>query len=401
LEKENAPQLNNIETKSSISDNNDIVQNQISEDKDDTAGLDIIKARDRTFNKELSDLVTKIRSNEPQEKSEPKARKEITEDELLKMYHKLYYKAVNLEGLDKINGDLNPFELYRESTSDDLISLINNEMINLDLPDFAILAYDVEKKCYINYTNHIINLNENNLIIDSLEGLNVKISESNNGLILDQQSIERNFFLKKRFGFKKSVFFISFGSIFKDFYKDANLDKKLDFLDHLSPILLIRLKENIKEHQKKSFYNKIKNKLSIYFFLLYKKILLENQNLNLADQHSLFNFIDYTYRKYSKYDDYICYIIKFRNYINSEFLYTLKYLQIKLEKKLSEKTTISRIEKDKLILFTQKSRKKILDDIIDDFNKVNGNIFNVKMLINEENTKSIFLLKNIMEEILK
>jgi hypothetical protein len=401
LEKENAPQLNNIEIKSSISDNNDIDQIQISEDKEETAGLDVIQARDRTFNKELSDLVTRIRSNEPQEKIEPKARKEITEDELLRMYHKLYYKAVNLEGLDKINSDLNPFELYRESSSDDLITLINTEMINLELPGFAILAYDVDKKCYINYTNHIIGVDENNLIINSLDGLYANIIESNNGIVLDQQSIERNFFLKKRFGFKKSVFFISFGTFFKDFYKDANLDKKLDFSDHLSPILLIQLKEIINENQKISFYNKIKNKLTVYFFLLYKKILLENQNLNLANQHSLFNFIDYTYRKYSRHDDYICCIIKLRGYINSEYLYALKYLQVKLEKKLTEKATISRIEKDKLIIFMQKSRKKILEDIIDDFNKVHCNIFNVKMLINDENAKSIFLLKNIKEEILK
>ena len=165
--------------------------------------------------------------------------------------------------------------------------------------------------------------------------------------------------------------------------------------------MFIHLKENIKEHQKKSIYNKIKNKLSIYFFLLYKKILLDTQNLNLNNQHSLFNFLDYTYRKYGSHDDYICCIIKFRNYINVEFLSVFKYLQIKLEKKLTGKTSILRIEKDKLIIFTQKSRKKILDDIVDDFNKVHGNMFNVKMIMNVENTDNIYLLQNIKEQIIK
>jgi hypothetical protein len=401
LEKENAPQLDNIEIKSSISDNNDIVQDQISEDKHDTADVEIIKARERTFNKELSDLVLRIRSNEPQEKTETESRKEITEDELLRMYHRLYYKAVNLEGRDRINSDLNPFDLYRESSSDDLLSLINKEIVSLDLPEYAILIYDVDKKCYVNYSNHIIDFNENNIIIDPQEGLYSKIADSNNGVVLDQQSIERNSYLNKRFGFKKSVYLVSFSSFFRDFYKEANLDKKMDFSDHLSPVLLIQLKENITEHQKNSFYNKIKNKLSIYFFLLYKKLIIENLKLNLPNQYSLFNFIDYTYRKYSRYEEYLCCIIKLRNYINSEFLYVLKYLESKLAKKLTEKTTISRIEKDKLVIFTKKSRKKILDDIIDDFNKVHGNILNVRMFMNDENRKSINLLMTIKEEILK
>lgn len=401
MEKENAAQLDNIETKSPVSEE-DIVHNQISDyNKQANVELDINLARDRTFNKELSDLVTRIRSNEPQEKTGPKAPKEITDDELLRMYHKLYYKAVNVEDIDKINSDLDPFDLYKESTSDDLISLINAEMKNLQLPDYAILVYDFEKKCYVSYTNHIIDQPENNLIIDSLEGLYSNIVENNIGIVYDHISIERNLFYKKRFGAKKSLYFVSFGTFFKDFYKEADLDRKNDFLDHLLPVLLIHLKENIKEHQKKSIYNKIKNQLSIYFFLLYKKILLETQNLNINNQHSLLNFIDYTYRKYNKYDDYICCIIKFRNYINAEFLSVFKYLQIKLGKKLAGKTSISRIEKDKLIIFTQKSRKKILDDILDDFNKVHDNMFNVQMIMNIENTDNIYILKNIKEQIIR
>jgi hypothetical protein len=402
LEKENAAQFENTDNKSSITDNTDIVQNQISENKEqDNTGEDINLARDRTFNKELSDLVTRIRSNEPQEKTEPKTPKEITDDELLRLYHKLYYKAVNLAGVEKINSDLNPFELYKESSSDDLTNLIYAEMNNLQMEDFAILVYNLEKKCYISYTNHINDLKENNIIIDSLEGLYTNILVNKNGIVLDHQSIERNLYLKKRFGLNKSIYFISFNSFFKDFYNDADFDKKNDFPDYLLPILLIQLKENIKEHQKNFIFNKIKNKLSVYFFLLYKKILLETQNYNNSSQQGLFNFIDYTYRKYSRYDDYLCCIIKLRNYINIEYLVIFKYFLIKLEKKLTDKTTISRIEKDKLIIFTQKSKKKILDDIVDDFNKLHGNIFNVRIIMNDENNKNNYTLRNIKEQMVK
>jgi hypothetical protein len=402
LEKENAAQFENTENKSSITDDKEIIQDQISENKEqNNTGEDINLARDRTFNKELSDLVTRIRSNEPQEKIEPKTPKEITDDELLMLYHKLYYKAVNLAGIDKINSDLNPFDLYKESSSDDLADLIYTEMKNLQMEEFAVLVYNLEKKCYLSYTNHINNLNENNIVIDSLEGLYTNIIENKNGIVLDHQSIERNLYLKKRFGLNKSIYFISFNSFFKDFYNDADFDKKNDFPDYLLPILLIELKENIKEHQKKSIYNKIKNKLTIYFFLLYKKILLETQNYSYSSQHTLFNFIDYTYRKYSGHDDYLCCIIKLRNYINIEYLAVFKYLLIKLEKKLTDKTTISRIEKDKLIIFTQKSKKKILDDILDDFNKLHGNVFNVRIIMNDENSKSNYILRNIKEQIVK
>ncbi|MBN2401341.1 MAG: hypothetical protein JXN64_02980 [Spirochaetes bacterium] len=398
MEKDNTAQTDNT---SPISDNKDISTNQISiYDKDD-AGLETNISRDRTFNKELSDLVSKIRSNEPREIIEPKAPKEITDDELLRMYHKLYYKAVNLTGLDKINGELNPFDLYKESSSDDLVNLIYAEMSDLHLPEYAILAYSLEKKCYICYTNHIDNLNGNNLVMDSLETLYTNITGNKNGIVLDHQSIERNLYLKKRFGSKKSVYFISFGDFFKDFYNDADFERKNNFLDYLLPILVIQLKENINDHQKKSIFNNIKNKLTVYFFLLYKKILLESQDLNIKDQNSLFNFIDYTYKKYLRYDDYLFCIIKFRNYINAESLYTLKYLQIKLDKKLADKTSVLRIEKDKLLIFTQKFKKKIIDEIMDDINKVHGNLFNINFIMNDENAQNIYLVQNIKEQIIK
>ena len=178
------------------------------------------------------------------------------------------------------------------------------------------------------------------------------------------------------------------------------MGEEADFSDHLLPVLLIQLKENIKEHQKKSIYHKIKNKLTIYFFLLYKKILLENQNLSNDSLNGVFNFIDYTYRKFGKFDDYLCCIIKFRKYINIESLFIMQYLQDKLGKKLSDKTTVARIEKDKLIIFTPKSRKKILDDTIDEFNKVHDNVFSVKFIMNDENN-NFYNLQNIKNQVLK
>ena len=396
--------MENSEDKSSNTNNTDELEDQIFEENEiDSGAPDVNILRERTFNKELSDLVSKIRTNESIEETAEQTQKDtdkdISDDELLRLYHKLYYKTLNLEELDKINSELNPFDLYKESSSDEIINLINTEMSNMQLSDFSILAYIIDKNAYTNYANYIANLNENNIVIDSFEILYTNILSNTNGFIVDSQIIERNLFLNKRFGSGQSMYFISFGNFFMDFFYSADLGEKPDFSDQLLPILLIQLKENIKDHQKKSIYNNIKNRLTVYFFLLYKKILLENQNLN-NNISNVFNLIDYTYKKYSKLDDYLCCIIKFKKYVNIESFFILQYLQDKLEKKLFQKTSISRIEKDKLIIFAPKTGKKILEDTVDEFNKVYNNVFDVKIIMNDENN-TFYNLQNIKNQILK
>ena len=226
--------MDNSDDKSLTVNNMDKLQDEMFDENEyDSTEPDINILRERTFNKELSDLVSKIRVNESREesieKSSPKAAKEITDDQLLRLYHRLYYKAINLDKLDKVNSDLNPFELYKESSSDEIINLIRTEMSKIELQDFSILTFNIEKNCYAAYANFIPNLHDSNIIIDSLENLYSNILSNNNGFVIDSLTIERNSFLKKRFGAENSIYFISFVNFFTDFFSGADIGRRSRF----------------------------------------------------------------------------------------------------------------------------------------------------------------------------
>ncbi|MFH0976411.1 MAG: hypothetical protein V1874_11575 [Spirochaetota bacterium] len=396
-------QLENSNNKSSVPDSENIkmIEELFKEDDETIKEPDVNILRDRTFNQELSDLVARIRTNEPQGEDESPAPVEITDEDLLQMYHKLYYKSVNLTGIDKINTALNPFDLYKESSAEDLVNMIANEMQKIDLSAYLILVYDLKKKCYTSYTNNINDLDEINAVINNSEDLYKNIIKSKNGIIIDNKTLETNIYLHKRFPSKTPLYFISFDTIFNDFYREVNFENSSDLSGYFLPILVIQLNGIPSDQQIKSLYNKLKNSITIYLFLLQKKIEMDWKNPELNNMHSLFDFLDYTYQKFDNNKDYICSIIKLKNYITVDYLFIFKYLQIKLENKLINKSAVIRVEKDKLVVFTQKAKRKILEQILDEFNKMTNNLLQIEMFINDEISKNIYLLQNIKQQMVK
>lgn len=396
MEKENIFSFNNPEDESHIADDT-LNKNIITEKNMD---LDINVLRERTFNKELSDLVSRIQENESKIDTLFDIN-QTTDDELLRMFHQLYYKSINLTDTHTINSDLNPFDLFKEASTDDLFNLIYYEMNKIGFNQFAILAYNFEQKCYTAHCNYINNLNENNIVLTTSENLYIRVINKKDGLIININEINNNLYFKKRFSQGKDLLFISLISFFKDFYSDADLDNVNDFSDHLLPILIIQLTESIKENQIKPIYDLIKNKLTVYFFLLHKKIQIDLQNSNFNNLQGIYNFLDFTYQNYNKNKDCVCMIVKCKKYLNIEILFILKYLQNKLTNKLPDNTTTSRIEKDRLLIFTQKTKRKVLDEILEDFNKLFNYMFQIEIFITEETSNNFFFLQNIKEYLAK
>jgi hypothetical protein len=401
--------FNDSDIDNSSIDNTELIQKKADEEfsngKDtENTGPEISRVRERTFNKELSDLVSRIKSNEPGKDEIPASvppKKEITEDDLLQMYHQLFYKAVNISGIEKIDTSFNPFILYKELSSDDLLTLIYNEMTALSFNEYAILAYNPEKNYYSCYTNNIPGLDERNIVIDPSENLYANIINNKHGNILDRQSIERDIYYKKRFSAKNSLLFISFGNLFIDYYSNADLRNVNDFSDAFFPILLIRMEENPGENRKKTIYREIESKLIVYFFLLYRKLTIDKQSICSAGLQSIYGFLDYIFQKYNKQKDCICAVIKSKKYINAESLLILKFMYGKLKNKLSGSAEILRIEKDKLLIFTRKQDRKRMDDILDEFNKTYSDLFRVDTFSDDGIKTAGSTSRNIKEYLIK
>lgn len=358
--------------------------------------LDINKIRDRTFNKELSDLVDKIKSNEETDKevreddsSQENAEESVSEEKLLLLMHKLFYKAVNLAEIETINTEFNPFTLYKESSLDDLDIIIRNEMQHASLPEYAVLNYNIKKKCYTCHVNHIKGLSDDNIILETTEKLFLDIIENNNVYILDNLSIERDIYLRKRFTpdtdqERSNFLFIPFTNLFRVFLKNNESEDILDLNNKLLPLIMIRLDYNMKDHLKNEIFDIIKSKMTIYFFLLYKKSLMDIQKNQTVNIENVIAFIDFEFKKYHSSKDDICTVIKFKNYLNMEFLYIFEYLYIKLKQKIGNPGSVSRIEKDRIIIFAHSSKRKTLEKVLEDFNRIYGNIFHFRFFSGEE-----------------
>ncbi len=381
--------------------------------------LDINKVREKTFNKELSGLVSRIITNESTGKTgtteketpmddvpKPEDDPGITGDILLKKFHELFYKAVNLAGQGGITTAFNPFDLYKESSSDDLLNMIHNEMPGLSLPEYSILTYNPSKKCYTSYTNHIDDLDENNIAIDTTEDLYRKITENPDGIFLSYQTIDSDIFLKKRFipkNYKDSTlnyYFLYFNDLFKNYYTTLEPDNKQEFADNLLPILMVRLSDDADTLNSKNLSHKIKNKMAVYLLLLLRKIQIETLKSQPRAYTGIFEFIETAYRKYDKHKDCLCMIIKYKYYVNLESFFILNYLHKKLKTELSGLASVSIIEKDKLILFTRKAHAKTLDKILNDFKKNYDNLFRMDIITDESIKNNLSLLNNIKNRVL-
>ncbi|MDY6969997.1 MAG: hypothetical protein SVR08_15265, partial [Spirochaetota bacterium] len=271
-------------------------------DNTDDKPLNIAKIRDRTFNKELSEILADIRSNELEYNDDEVALDEITEMELLKRFHELFYKAIHLDNLQNVNTSKNPYLYPDIFLEDDCEKKIADEMNRLLYPEFAILAYNPKKKCYSPVHFYSDVLVEDNIAVYTSEELYAQILVNRCGVIIDQQTITDNIFLKKRFSSISEdqshylLYFVSFQNILKEIFDEMNLSNGNNQTNYRFQILMIILKDSRSEDIVEVIYKKIKDNLTFYFLKLENKLLNKVNELDFEDPNIIYNIFVYIYQ---------------------------------------------------------------------------------------------------------
>ena len=381
----------------------------------------INKVRGRTFNKDLKNLIEKIGINESfiEEKEEKEEIEEIeeieegtdefSENELLKKIHTLFYKSINLTELNETNTHINPylFELDSFSRDNSLDSphvlSIHKDMCDLSYSNYAILSYNLEKKCFLPLVCNIEDLDKNNIVIDPFEELYSDIILNEHGVILDNHTIKSNIYLKKRFisegGSNYVLYFVSLKNIIHNFFKEMKSEIDGTILNlHFFSILMIKIKINQGIDSAESVYKKITERLILPLLVMEKNILQNIKETDCKNLTKIFDLIEYYYHLFSSFNDSICLIIKCKSKINNENLFILKYLYSKLIKSLSFMTCISQIERDKIMIFTQKNKGGIIDQIISEFNLYCDNMFYTESLETDKINNFNSLLINYLSQ---
>lgn len=355
--------------------------------------------REYTFNEDLMNLIEKIRSNESSESLEIES-PNINKEELLIRLHSLFYKSINLLNLENVNTRYNPFVLLRQLGEKNLSQIIQDGLNEINLKQYAVLSFKIGKKCYLPVCNYIEGAIDVNLAIDTAEELYNRIISSGSGITMDSKAISKDVFLSKRFSHQGLndglVFFmISFQNIFDDIMSEMGLIAKKDVLikNLFHPILIALVQEKDIE----SILQHIKTRLSIYLFLFEKTELDKINIVNFENLHNVFTAVEHIIQVFSKYEDCIYFIIKYKGILDNEMLFTFRYLQTKIKNELSDKSIVLQIEKGKLLIMTHKSEGALVRKIFLNLDKLYNNAFSINFYGENKNTNIVNLIKEYLE----
>lgn len=334
------------------------------------------KVRERAFDDEFKGLVDRITHHE--EEDEIAALDDIPpeerDDALLNKFHELFYKSGNLLDVQRINPNFNPF-IFRDSLPGSLIHNITNRFNKISLGRFAILHFDIDKDCFRPAINYISDIEESQLVVNMHEELHLSILESSFGVILDQQKIEDDIYLKKRFYLREEYlkddlfYFLSLKRFFSEFIDELNL-KEFDGLQSipLFPILIVQFKGGSGSVGTEEIYRTIKNnlimQLILYCIEIYRKIS-EVKPDNLEHAIALLEFYLLSFSRIRRSGMIVITLKKFNEVY---MIFIIRYLLSKLNRVLTSKSVLAHLFSDRIFIIAERPEVETALEVLNEFN---------------------------------
>lgn len=375
-----------------ISETDEWVVIENAETKDQVENIPI---REKTFNKELRSLVEKVTTHDSFINIDNKNIDDMSEDELLRQYHKLFYRSIHLEDYSRTGKIHLPEDLEEENIN----KYIQNEMQGLGFPEFAILSYNFEKKCYTSSVNNIAGLDVFNLYIDINEEIYEKINASTGGAVIGEDYLQADPSIKKRLGLTSgSTYYMnSLKHLFWEVLSESEPDKRDEINDsNFSPVIIVKFDENNRQINASDVSQKLSNQLSLPFLLFSHNELRKSRAKSYENLEGLYRYLEYFYQIFVQYDGGTCLVLTDLDYYSLKSQFKVAYILSKLYNRLSNKSLITQIEKDKIIIFTNNSNAILIKDLVAEWNDIFNNTFSVKIF---ENKSKIGFLKFLTEYI--
>lgn len=343
--------------------------------------------RKKTFNKELKDLVAKVTSHD--ERGDGDVRSDfMTDESAIRRLHSLFYRAIGLNDLEGVNPALEPPALIPERPSELSVELIHDEMKSLSMPNFAILTYHLEKRCYVPTINNIGDLDVSNMFLDIDDELYVRILAVKSGIFLTLEEISGDYFLKKRFpslnGTTDEKYYLnSFRNIYAALlsrFKDPTAADDTGLL--LSPILLIRLGAEAPESSPDEISDKITRKLSHHLFSFAHQEFNKLQIFEHGRQGRLFGILEFLFNSYSIAEKRRCCVVRSTAYLGRPHIYLVSYVFSKIHDIISSPSCAFRIDKDRMVVFADQDEGILIDELVSGLNELYENAFSLSVYDN-------------------
>jgi hypothetical protein len=337
---------------------------------------EIERIREKTFDSEFKDLVSRVTSHRPGDRDLEKD----AEQDLIRRFHELFYRASGLFWLEEACPRADHLDYELASLEDSLALNIYSEMDNLGLRNFAVLAYDFLKKSFACRLNHITQFNRDNLVMDIDEPLFRRIMKSRRGVYVDSASVERDPFLKKRFlqtdreARQGVLYFLSLDFLEEGLFRDAGLETPAR--PPVIPTVLMVLAETVADDSPRNdLYARLKRELS-FAFTLYRNLLYPRVvDYGIVTLAGAIGILEYYHTLYYRVLEGCAMFVRYSQHSNPETDFMFNYLVNRMMDAFPGRVAVVGIDKFSFFAFCRSGDFKALMQLVQAYNGETGGSF--------------------------
>jgi hypothetical protein len=334
--------------------------------------------REKTFNEELRHLVEKVTAHEAPG-PETSDIDDVSDEELIRRLHVLFYRAIHLEHAVPPPRSLVELRRVRGRDEDSLINAIHQGLAELSYRAFALLPFNLEKRCFTPAINTITSLDVLNLFVDMYDRMYTEIVEGGKGLLIRPDTIREDVFLRKRFVAKAGQgddhFYInSLWNLYRPLVAGLLGPESPDPGFRMSPLLIIRLKPTEAEAGAEAVDHSIAGRLAMTF-LLYsseERRRIVGPGGDMLAQN--FRCLEYLFMAFGRMRGAACFILTFREFHTAEGRFLFSYFESVLRSVLSGASSVQQIDKNRLAVFASVNDVDRVRKTAARWNDVHGNL---------------------------
>jgi hypothetical protein len=351
---------------------------------------DVLLIRERTFTPDLRKLVNKVTGQSPDRTKErafndaemAPVGPDITDEELLKKYHRLFYRTLHFK--DRAHASGGYFLSTGNVSFDDssLNQIITDELSKISSNGFALLSYSISQKSYIPFTNTITDIDIFKIFISLNDDICRLIQRSVDGIIISSDDVVRDPLLKKYF---RQLHLPQNTRIYLNFYHNFYIDlpdsltvfSPRPLFNTASPLMIVKVRIEDSAHD---VYTMIKSTISSCLLFYAANQIRLFQETGTGNFENLFRVLELYYTIFHSKKSGIILKITVDIKASLEYRYILSYLMLKLESHLSGSSMVYQPDRDMLLIFSATDDVQPVERLLNEYNQSTDGCLHVQNL---------------------
>ena len=340
---------------------------------DDVDHINII--REKTFNEELKNLVTRITEHETAGDSieeHIKNLSSLSDEEFLIALHRMFYRFKHLDDEEHSAVIFDPYGSYASEEIDYSVpQCLARAICSHGFKEYALLKYDFEKKGYVPAYFSLDNMIKENLIISLRDELYDRIINEEHGLRVTSDEIEIHDWLCKIFqavdGIPYSLYCIKTAYLTRELHRGLIMDAVNGGMHALNDsLLLVRLTGEMMELNTRDVYTMLMTSLPVPLYIAGRNSIDSGMQNPLVSFENMQALLEYFFLIYSKNDQALCAMITTKKYYEKETTFGFKYMMSKLTLLLWPYSTIIHVNNRVFLIFTIRADEETIQKTLNE-----------------------------------